>query len=169
VMLHPGIRTAAAVAGWLGLAALVYDEASGLWNKPDPSFATPSETGEYAILVYGTSSGWQSSKESACRVAVSYGAPYGSYSHVEGDYCFYNDTRYGLSQKLIASRPKTCPSGWYISSAGCVQKPPPITLSPEQAVEELTKHPMPADVPRHIPEPLPVELPEYQPMFIPTG
>lgn len=35
-MRHPYIRTAAAVATWLGVAGLVYDELSDLWTTVDP-------------------------------------------------------------------------------------------------------------------------------------
>lgn len=42
VMLHPGIRTVAQIAGWLGLAGLLYDATSGLWTIPDPD-AQPSD------------------------------------------------------------------------------------------------------------------------------
>ncbi|MDH0494715.1 hypothetical protein, partial [Comamonas aquatica] len=48
VMLHPGIRTAASIAGWLGLASLAYDPLSGLWTTPDPD-AEPSTGTEFFV------------------------------------------------------------------------------------------------------------------------
>lgn len=182
VMLHPGIRTAAAVAGWLGLAGLVYDQASGLWKLPD-SNATPSSGYEYSMD--GVT--WYPSKQAACSAGAAYfislrpDSRLVSSSINSSGGCVYNyevnhqhssggeDWRPSSFSSYPLSRSSSCPVGWYQTPAGCVQTPPPKTVTQDEAIEELTKHPMPADVPRHIPEPLPVELPEYQPMFIPTG
>ena len=174
VMLHPGIRTAAAVARWLGLASLVYDQASGLWTVPDTT-AQQSDGLEYFIQYYP---GYYPSASAACSASLPHVQANNSSSTVTlvgvvGTQCRYTIIdRWGNSSNAannIYNRNSSCPSGWYVTAAGCVQTPQPKTVTQEEAVEELTKHPMPADVPRHIPEPLPVELPEYQPMFIPTG
>ena len=45
IMLHPGIRTAANIAGWIGLASLAYDPISGLWTKPSSSADYPKSDG----------------------------------------------------------------------------------------------------------------------------
>lgn len=182
VMLHPGIRTAAAVAGWLGLAALVYDEASGLWKLPDPN-AIPSDGVEWRTQQAPYT--WHSTLTAACEATVSqkqavapgWAITFKSVSRTSTYVGVCNATEKWLASSgnptdvgwNLSGRPSQCPSGWYYTESGCTQTPQPKTLTTEQAVEELTKHPMPADVPRHIPEPLPVELPEYQPMFIPTG
>lgn len=169
VMMNPYVRTAAAVAGWLGLAGLAYDEVSGLWTKPDYSF--PKSDGSIWIISnINIPSPYRYSKESAC----AYANQVRGYKHygVSGNYCQRLDpggTPGNWANMIQSSGDSTCPAGWYITPAGCVQTPTPKTVTQEEAVEELTKHPMPADVPRHIPAPLPVELPEYQPMFIPTG
>lgn len=167
---NPYIRGAAAIAGWLGAAGLVYDVASGLWKKSEEEeeIFTPSETSEFNVLVYGNNrSGWQSSAERACQIAVSYGP--GTYSHVDSSYCYYVDKRYGEMKAALSTRPKTCPSGWYITPAGCVQTTTVKTVDEEEFLDALTQHPMPAEVPRYIPAPLPVELPEMPPAFVPTG
>lgn len=171
VMLHPGIRTAAAVAGWLGLAGLVFDEASGLWKAPDTS--SPVSTG-YEYTVSSSNVGYFPTREAACKAFAS--ANMSSWTgvsvSVSGKLCTISGTRNGVPDSFTAStdaRQSSCPTGWYITPAGCVQTPQPKTVTTEEAVEELTKHPMPAEVPKHIPDPLPVELPEYQPLFIPTG
>lgn len=169
VMLHPGIRTAAAVAGWLGLAGLVYDQASGLWKKPDTS-ARKSDGLSWVVGNVPIPSPYNYGQESACAYANGY---YG-YQHggISGMYCLRKNpdgTTTGWSYMSANAGSPNCPNGWYITPAGCVQTPPPKSVTQDEAIEELIKHPMPSDVPRHIPEPLPVELPEYQPMFIPTG
>jgi len=161
VMLHPGIRTAASIAGWLGLAGLVYDATSGLWTSPaGPSDYELSDGYKYQILDDVV---WHNSPNAACQyLGPDYYAVFSSGSYRS---CTSKTGGYVVLRKTTSS----CPSGFYLTPAGCVQTPPPKTVTQEEAIEELTKHPMPADVPRHIPAPLPVELPEYQPMFIPTG
>lgn len=185
VMMNPYLRTAAAVAGWLGLAGLFYDEASGLWKAPE-SGVSPS-TGSLWSSTFG--SYYASTAEGSCalyaatRVSTNI-TLYRNVTHaLSGNRCYVyyqwfdintgatpkQDSDWKSASSYITLKQVNCPSGWYVTSAGCVQNPQPRTVTPEEAVEEITKHPMPADVPRHIPTPLPVELPEYQPMFIPTG
>lgn len=175
IMANPYVRTAATVALWLGLASLAYDPLSGLWTQPDGSFA-PSTGREY--LAAGQ---WHGTSDAACQSLIGYSSmvPAGSdflgYTHNSSNGSCLFQTYYssgavrGNPSLTIQHRESSCPSGWYITAAGCVQTPPPKTLTQEQAVEEITKHPMPADLPRHIPTPLPVESPEIQPVFIPTG
>ena len=173
IMLHPGIRTAATVATWLGLAGLVYDATSGLWTTPDEQAGDLSD-GYYWDSVY-------LSPASACArhfPYVSGGKPYVFHSvSVSSTRATCN----GVTKKadggdhiigvayVNKGAKSNCPAGWYVTPAGCVQTPPPKTVTQEEAVEELTKHPMPADVPKHIPVPLPVEQPGITPVFIPTG
>lgn len=175
IMLHPGIRTAASIAGWLGLAGLVYDATSGLWTSPN-SENYPLSDG----LIYRTrdvaATDAISRSESCAKYALRYtdGTVIGS--SVSGDTCVITRS-YSLPgsvpwdayHPIKSVGPSSCPSGWYITPAGCVQTPPPKTVTQEEAIDELTKHPMPADVPQHIPVPLPVEQPSIQPTFIPTG
>lgn len=175
VMLHPGIRTAAAVAGWLGLAGLVYDQVSGLWTAP--SSDNPVSDGFYyamggysQYLHYTTAcnayfASVPSFQPDAKNITLDSCTP----TKVTVSYDVVGYARQVRSSTISKASTSSCPSGWYITPAGCVQTPQPKTVTQDEAIEELIKHPMPADVPRHIPEPLPVELPEYQPMFIPTG
>ncbi len=170
IMLHPGIRTAASIAGWLGLAALFYDEASGLWQSPN-SEGYPQSTGqEYSVDSIGT---WHSTVLDACNSSYIYNYDYKNIV-ADGSGC-YVDLYYktggfvARARTSVSSRKSSCPSGWYVTPAGCVQTPPPKTITQEEAIEEIIKHPMPDDVPQHIPVPLPVEQPNIQPVFIPTG
>lgn len=176
VMLHPGIRTAAAVAGWLGLAGLFWDEASGLWKMPDTT-APKSDGYQY----FAESHMWQTMSptyQGACSAYQSIISSSKPGSSVYLSSCSSSLVRLNVvtngvtadfSSPISRYAASSCPSGWYVTPAGCVQTPQPKTVTTEEAVEELTKHPMPAEVPKHIPDPLPVELPEWQPMFIPTG
>ena len=169
VMLYPGIRTAAAVAGWLGLAGLLWDEASQTWKQPDTS-ARKSDGLSWVVGDVPIPSPYNYGQESACAYANGY---YG-YEHggISGMYCLRKNpggSTTGWSYMRANSGSPNCPTGWYITPAGCVQTPPVKTLTEQQAEDELAKQPMPAEVPKHIPTPLPVELPEWQPLFIPTG
>lgn len=172
VMLHPGIRTAAQIAGWLGLASLVYDQITGTWSAPDTSSPVssgvewfgPGNPGKYFPTLSQAAAhhaAWLNTVNGYSRFSVS-GTGQSSYN-------LYDSTSKTYSTEYANSRPSSCPSGWYITPAGCVQTPPPKTVTQEEAIEELTKHPMPAEVPRHIPVPLPVEQPNIQPVFVPTG
>lgn len=175
IMLHPGIRTAASIAGWLGLAGLLYDPLSGLWTAPSDDY--PQSDGyQYQSSRFGrhlhyssicstflnflkgndpTSTNFQIDSCTATLATVSYTASNGTHQ-----------VRTEIIERRSAS---SCPAGWYVTPAGCVQTPPPKTVTQEEAIEEIIKHPMPAEVPSHIPVPLPVEQPNIQPVFIPTG
>lgn len=187
IMLHPGIRTAASIAGWLGLASLAYDPLSGLWTAPDPSFdASASKSDGYLWRVIDQSVFYET-KSAACsaRLAESTWYPWlqGHSFSVTSQGCVtvaivIDQKASGYPVGTLLPNPakpftrggaSSCPSGWYVTPAGCVQTPPPKTLTQEEVIEEITKHPMPADVPQHIPVPLPVEQPNIQPVFIPTG
>jgi hypothetical protein len=182
IMMNPYLRGAAVIAGWIGLGSLFYDEASGLWKLPD-SNATPSSGYEYSMD--GVT--WYPSKQAACSAGAAYfislrpDSRLVSSSINSSGGCVYNyevnhqhssggqDWRPSSFSSYPLSRSSSCPVGWYQTPAGCVQTPPPKTVTQEEAIEEIIKHPMPAEVPKHIPVPLPVEQPNIQPVFIPTG
>lgn len=181
IMMNPYLRGAAAIAGWLGLAGLVYDATSGLWTTPDPD-SSPSSGYLYSTAY--TNAPFSTASE-ACADFVANNNVISQVTVLSavlsnGDTCVVTgvfNTRYGFREKgdpwnfdfRVARTVDSCPSGWYRSPAGCTQTPQPKTVTPEQAVEEIIKHPMPADAPKHIPVPLPVEQPNIQPVFIPTG
>lgn len=180
IYLNPYLRTAATVAGWLGLAGLAYDQASGLWTKPDSTYGTESQSDGYQYNVGQADSQWFGTAFSACSHAVAVVNARQtdgwtlSNPGVQNGACRYDYKRpdgslYARNGWVMNKRTSACPSGWYVTPAGCVQTPPPKTVTQDEAIDELTKHPMPADVPRHIPAPLPVEQPVIQPTFIPSG
>lgn len=172
IMLHPGIRTAASIAGWLGLASLAYDQLSGTWSAPDTSSPVstglewygPGNPGKYFPTLAQAGAhhaSWLNTLNGYNRFSVS--------GTGQSSYTLYDSTYKTYTTENASSRPSNCPSGWYVTPAGCVQTPNPKTVTPEQAIEEIIKHPMPDDVPKYIPEPLPVEMPYFEPLFIPTG
>lgn len=187
IMRHPYIRTAAAVAGWLGLASLAYDQLSGLWTTPDtsspvstgwtyyisanPSISSTTAEGLFsAALDICMSSGTPQKRIDNCTSPfVNNGRIYMTRNY--SDWSFPNvwtpyKDQYGVP---FYRQVDSCPVGWYVTPAGCVQTPSPKTLTEDEAIEEIIKHPMPADVPKHIPEPLPVEAPSFPPFFVPSS
>lgn len=172
IMLNPYLRGAATIAGWLGLASLAYDQLSGTWSAPDTSSPVstgvewygPGNPGKYFPTLAQAGAhhaSWLNTLNGYNRFSVS--------GTGQSSYTLYDSTYKTYTTENASSRPSNCPSGWYVTPAGCVQTPNPKTVTPEQAVEEIIKHPMPAEVPKHIPVPLPVEQPNIQPVFIPTG
>ena len=189
IYLHPGLRTAAAIATWLGIAGLVYDATSGLWTKPD-------EEGEFSL-----SDGYRycNNFNGFCSPNINLvindvlryypDSPYydGSYFSGGGKYVshtllefsngfdlrisnYRNNYTYVNSVYIYKSGTSDCPAGWYVTPAGCIQNRPVKTIeSEEEFLDRLAPHPMPEEVPMHISEPLPVELPEISPVFVPTG
>jgi len=168
IMLHPGIRTAASIAGWLGLASLAYDPLSNLWTVRDPSYDQMLSDGYY----YYDSNGLGGNQLTPIKSCASFLAAYGDSGAVitqATSTTWSCSGSRGIFSTVIYRSKSSCPAGWYSTPAGCVQTPPLKSLTQEQAVEEIIKHPMPAEVPKYIPEPLPVEMPYFEPLFIPTG
>lgn len=169
IMRHPYIRTAAAVATWLGIAGLIYDEVSGLWALPDDG-VIPSDGYVYRFGQdqWHAQYGYKNSYQDLCQIWAD------SVNHIitscqPSGVSSVNPSGYpsgGIGFTKILS---DCPQGWYFTSAGCVQTPPPKTVTEEEAIEELTRHPMPDEIPNWVPEPLPVELPSFPPFFVPSS
>ena len=167
---NPYIRGAAAIAGWLGVAGLVYDAASGLWQKPESENPDLILSDGYLYSSY-TCHGFYTVRSAAdCSFKKQY--PNYEIGKVTGSGLSfrYYFPGYGYTSITVTKTPQSnCPIGWYVTPAGCVQNPPLKTVNEEEFLDALTRHPMPAEVPRYIPAPLPVELPEMPPAFVPTG
>ena len=171
VFANPALRTAAAVAGWLGVAGLVYEVADGLWKRIDPDAAKSDGFGYQYIgrPVFQT-------KEQACRdYTSSQGWTFVQYT--PDDWCTYRIS--GDPYLKAAPAPEkvstpNCPSGWYVTPAGCVQNPPMQTVDKDKFIEFMQPDP-PIEVEK-LPNiiwpasaPWPVGLPKVEPTFVPTG
>lgn len=180
IMRHPYIRTAAAVATWLGVAGLIYDEVSGFWIAPDPDAASPSDgmlyrfgSSGYGILGEGNTL-IEACNSAAIAFSQIVGVSLSSEVRIFNGLCNFETTLPGSANLTTRSlnpyhTTNPCPAGWYSTPAGCVQNPPPKTITEEEAIEELTRHPMPEEIPKLVPEPLPVELPSFPPFFVPSS
>lgn len=168
IMLNPYLRGAATIAGWLGLASLAYDPLSNLWTVRDPSYDQMLSDGYY----YTDSNGLGGNQLTPIKSCASFLAAYGDSGAVitqATSTTWSCSGSRGIFSTVIYRIKSSCPAGWYSTPAGCVQTPPLKSLTQEEAIEEIIKHPMPAEAPKHIPVPLPVEQPNIQPVFIPTG
>ena len=189
VYLHPGVRTAVAVAGWLVAAKLVWDEASNTWRQvSDPNNTNGLEWNNG----YGQ---WFATPPAACSSAASIrtarngdGMYTWSYVSATSDgLCKHRFTRQGdttstVTEFQLTSRPteaQSCPAGWTATPAGCLSP----ALNQPQFEDELSKPAMPSSVPLELPYPTPLpieqpspwinptpgENPQSQPLRIPTG
>ena len=189
VYLHPGVRTAVAVAGWLITAKLVWDEASKTWRETADRTQT---NGLEWNDGYGV---WHATPSAACRSSASTrtsrdGDGMYSWSFVSASAagaCKQSFRRQGDATTTpiefqLTSRPtqaEGCPAGWTATPAGCLSP----ALEQPQFVEKLGNAPMPSPVPLELPYPTPLpieqpspwinptpgENPQSQPLRVPTG
>lgn len=196
---HPAVRLSIGIATLLGLASVTWDEALQAWVKPGGSSGSTPSTGLEYRGNYGTAvTSWQSSPESACAeflplliagkylysgpdINWSYDSYANGYCKMRGEWTGNSTVADVISNHQLQTKPGSCPAGWYVTPAGCVQNMPPRRLSEDEFVEELAPHPMPQTVPRELPNktPLPVQPPVINPtpgdnpspspLFVPTG
>lgn len=174
IFANPALRTVATVATWLGVAGMVYDVADGLWKKVDSSYQPVTSSKEYFIFngQYGYFQTPEQAGESY-RIFSAENNPANAIKRLWVDaQRVYVDYQYGgVTSIVINSRDNSCPVGWYVTSAGCIQTPPMQTVTQpefEQMVPDA--RPMPPELPGVVwPAVWPVKAPEIQPMFIPTG
>ena len=192
IFLHPGIRTAAGIALWLGAGKLVWDEATRTWRQEDDR---PAEN--VVEWRYRPEHSW-TTMQGACGQVVAYinaadaGSGFSSsLKSCTNGQAVLTRTNGQWSQDHfypIESRSRTgdgnCPAGWTPTPAGCLS---PALTQPEM-VELLNPAnqpgwPMPDSVPLELPSgtPLPIEQPspwinptpgenpQSQPLRIPSG
>lgn len=168
VFLHPGVRTAVGIAGWLLTAKLVWDEASQTWReKSDPVDGT-----EYGVYVHHETK-WFTSASSACSYwKGATGITMGT-ATVQGSQCTVvyvdaNGNKWPQGSTTINTRtgPGGCPSNTEATPGGCLSP----ALTQPQFVDILNPAnnpgwPMPSTVPLELPRPtaLPVEQPFINP------
>lgn len=194
----PHLRTAIGIASWLGLAKVVWDAGLNEWVTPQQGLEVSNGL-EYAYSVPGNASlngGWHSSKSAACEAYFA--------AYISGSHRYYNyvldtsnctgraydkisgarDPQYDKWGEVSSRQSASCPAGWYVTPAGCVQTPPPRRLDVEEFIEVLDPVKMPDSVPDEIPNlPIPVDVPVINPspdgdpggspsgipLFVPTG
>lgn len=178
IFAHPGLRTAAAIATWLGVGKLIWDSVDGVWRET----AEP-EGGMGRMWWTNWNPALKSSPEAAC---LSSTGPNSAYNYIfigiingpsgpkdckfrmerKDNPNIWGDETAALYHKDVQT-PEECPAGWHKTPAGCVS---PAVDQPR--FEEILTNPgniLPERVPLDLPHPLPINLPEIAPLFIPTG
>lgn len=173
VYLHPGVRTAVAVAGWLIAAKLVWDEANQRWARLED---TVDKTG------YLWQNPFSNEKFSSPFEACNVGWP-GAVTNVTK----FSETQYGCfagegvlgTVNRIETITKGCLESTALTVGGCIG----ARVEEPTFVEDLAKAPMPSTVPLELPYPTPLpieqpspwinpspgENPQSQPLRVPTG
>jgi len=204
IFANPALRTGLAIAAWLGVGKLIWDEVNRKWISSEQN--TEYEQSDGYKWVAGSGSTYYNTKSEACRaiypagVSLSGGGvQLGGY--VEGNWC-YTDASYSdvvtpkrFQAPLTRYSNPSCPAGWYVTPAGCVQTPPPKNVQDEAEFARRILNPdnqpgwpnvpadwpMPERVPFELPPgtPLPVEQPfinpqpspnpQHRPLFVPNG
>lgn len=188
LFMNPYVRTGIGIAAWLLSAKLFWDEASKQWKRMGGDEDNLlSDGNEYRVA---SNQPWFPSMHAACNafvpvVSAMYGGEAVTFTGQLGDggrTCLMrlhtgNIGQYG-QREIKAS---ACPAGWYQTPAGCVQTPPPLTVTQPEFEDLLAPKPMPDTVPWELPypSPLPVEEPfinpapgpnpAHRPRFVPTG
>lgn len=172
---NPYLLAAGALALWVSSKNFSYDPASG-WTQPDPQNKPQVSDGNYWNA--SETAGYYPMRLTAYDVCMLDVGP--GYSGWKGTCEKIGETSSTITFKLdlgswslnaVARKhgPSTCPNGWYVTTAGCVQKAPGMPVLVEDFVRELGASPLPDAVPQHIPAGLPVDVPWFDPIFIPTG
>ena len=190
IFAHPYVRAGAAIATWLVVANLIWDAGLGKWVQTDTSY--PQSDGfryDYRGQYYPTA-------HQACQAYIAYVQPGNTqvaYSvksvvvHASSARCTITATSMSGSWEDAVDVGKSgavnCPAGWYVTPAGCVQTPPPKTVTKEQFEDALAPKPMPERVPLELPQPSPLPIeqpspwinplpgpdPQHLPRFVPSG
>lgn len=190
--LIPGVGLALGVA-WL--ASKCIEKQGGQWVLTCGGSTPPQSTGtEYTNDQY-LGGQWYPSVSAACGVAnpartAAYNAANPNAYRVEKGFnglaCLGEVFRKGDNVLLgadnvtLRTRPDACPVGWYKTTAGCVQTPPPQVVTPEQIEEQMAPEPLPQTLPPGFPYPLDplapfifepdtANPPNPQPIWVPQG
>lgn len=173
VYLHPGVRTAVTVAGWLIAAKLVWDEANQRWarledqvDKKGYLWQNPFSNEKFSSPFEACNAGWPGVVMHVTKLSeTSYG-------------CFTSAGVLGTVNR-IETITKGCLESTALTVGGCIG----ARVEEPTFVEDLAKAPMPSTVPLELPYPTPLpieqpspwinptpgENPQSQPLRVPTG
>lgn len=167
VFAHPGLRTAAGIATWLGIAQLIWDESEGVWKKIGSAQSDP----DGYIYRHAVGFPWHNDMRTACEDGARHwesGSPKLSIQVISTDFSnnrckvkkFYDGQDVGEDWISVQKEKSDlqCPPGWQKTPAGCVSP----ALTQPQFEEELA----PAGQPSTMPETVPGELPYPSPLPI---
>ena len=173
VYLHPGVRTAVTVAGWLIAAKLVWDEANQRWARLEDTvdkigylWQNPFSNEKFSSPFEACNAGWPGAVTNVTKFSET---KYG---------CFAGSGVLGTVNS-IQTITKGCLESTALTVGGCIG----ARVEEPTFVEDLAKAPMPSTVPLELPYPTPLpieqpspwinptpgENPQSQPLRVPTG
>lgn len=167
---NPYLRFGLAAATWLGIAKVIWDEASQTWKSSDATLSQQSDGYTYWFSTYGPYSNGQQ----ACDQIKSLqgGAGGSSYAYSNG-ICTRTTPNGYKTEYTIQQQTSSCPAGYYITSSGCTPDSPSKPLTKEEYERKLAPEVwtpglpsiMPSEFPNELPQgvPLPVEIPVINP------
>ena len=167
IVANPYVRTGLAIASWLQIGNIVWDEVEQRWVKQADMYQDASE---YGYAVYDEPPYFSTALD-ACIQANKRHPTFSGTAYIEfvsgyGDMCRWTDS----SQAWVIIKRQLCPTGSVFVNGQCMVKGSTLTpLTPDQAADEIVKSPMPPLVPQEVPTPLPVELPKINPVPSPDG
>ena len=184
--LIPGVGLALGLA-WL--ASYCYEKQGGQWVMTcgNPNQYPVSDGLEYrALASNGNTGGFRPTKAQACIALRDWytslgqaGRTYTIGSDSPSCVILLNGSPY--EDAAYNSQPAaSCPTGWYVTPAGCVQTPPPQTVTQQELEDDMATKPLPQTLPPGVPYPLDPTLPSIwnptetnppttQPLRIPQG
>lgn len=194
IFMNPYVRAGVGIATWLGIAGIIWDAVNNRWVIPDNSYPVSNgyEYNAYPYLPYMPNA-WVPSQSEICSAFAAKYTENNSPRVATVENCFDLPGNVGVTLRItttsssftdtwgISKRGSSCPSGYYVTPAGCSQTPPPKQVTEEEFKDLLAPKPMPETVPWELPKPtpLPVEQPvinpepgpnpQTRPLFVPTG
>lgn len=184
--LNPYAIAATGVA-WLATECIAYD--GGQWQivcGPELNTENYPVSSGYVSAVWNGGGPFYDA-DSFCTYALSYYKSRG-YPSATQTGCSQTSTAFRLdfntgSTNTFASvnfsSSSSCPSGWYVTPAGCVQNPPPVDINQADFETRVSPKIDPAKIPDYFPEfkPIPLDNPilnpdqngNPQPIVVPTG
>lgn len=181
----PALAVAAGVVSWVAGECLgVVD---GVWSITcGPQTGQVSSGYEYSSSYPGTSGVWYPDVMSAAQEQIrlfndletvywkvvfkDIVYPNGPLSpYVRGDRTHPENLGVTNVGGALVTRSSSCPSGWYVTDAGCVQTPQPVRVSEPDFVQTLGSKPFPANWPAPGQWPADAPLPVYPPILNPDA
>lgn len=187
----------ALLLGGLWLAQNCFEKQNDQWVRTcgpagtPPPQSTSGQTAEYAVS--GAVMAYWPTQELACKDPGYPAAFMKAYSGMVAvtsvtffapatcrTFWRHSNGNSGYWDQGISVRAKQCPTGWYYTTAGCIQTLPVVPVPPQVVEDEMAEKPLPQKLPPGIPYPLDPAAPSIwnptigdppvtQPLRVPQG
>lgn len=169
---------ALALAAWLKSSDIEWDQEKKAWVTPGEG--TPSTGMRFSVGTAQVNNAEATGyKFTTVKDACAYSAgTFNSAQPQNGPFTVFRCDNFGVGMtdkwgnehyRSVNYTGDSCPVGWYVTDAGCVQTPPPRVVPEPEFVEKMAPKTLPDAVPEHLPIDLPVEQPKINPTPFPDG